>query len=539
METQTETKTESKTEETAQKSKKKLLLIILLPVLAILLAVGGLLSWKSLFRGESQFDKNAKGQKVQPVVGATKTAKTIKSADGGTIQLEKSTLALEKDALPATKEITVAKIDSIGGMDSSWRYVSGVQLGPDGTELDKLSTLKMEIPASANKDEIMGFSYDAGGKDFHLYPMKVEGQTANFNLTGFSGYGILILKDQNKYPDKPSTIQAQAEQYIEAISVDSQKRTGGIDTDASRRIKNILLGWYKSSVKSQLKDAETDDSKLEAALSEMKAWLIFTHSYFADADVPEIEEAKNMAAIGVKNASEKASKACSTQKDPTQATKLMRYYKIAAGMLEGRGGLSSAKIQEMIKKCVNFELKINSKIEVTMGGVTTYVDASGAGHLAVGDNAKLTGSGEINVTRNQIADMIPCTSNVPETWKYNIPDTDLVASKESSKFSLQIDLSFPSNSLVYECGASIRKHVDDASVTDPNAAWDFYIYHMDEMLCEPNDVMNSYLLTDWQMGAPGSGVFATKKYDRTISPYPGVPVSVKENTTFELIHTPK
>ncbi len=492
-----------------------------------------------------QFVSGASGLQVTPVIEPTGETKEI-SAAGGDVQLDLTAsatakLALPAEALPGIHTIAINKISAITNLPAGMEFVSGVAVGPDGTLLDKPATLELTLPPDQLTDQIVGFAFSADGKEFHLQPIKLADGLVTMQLTGFSGYGVLVLPDNTTTPPAPTTIEMQAKQYIASIVLTSGKKTGSIDSDHLNKIKNILSGWYNSSVKPNLTVAINDETTLDAAVHEFISWQAMVQWFGLDSSFKsEIDQALNDIAMALNNASAKASKQCTAEKDPTQAVKLLHYSKMVQLLgLEGKAGISSDKINQQIKDCVNFELKITSNISSTASDVTTEVEASGTGAITFQDNMKLVGNAEVTVIRNQTVSMKPCTSNVPETWQINIPEFDLVTANTGAKFSLPIDLSLPvGDSLVWECGASLRDIVDDASVTIPISAWDFVLLHDDERVGELGE-STSYLLPDWEMIGQGD-VFAKKVYSRSINDPFGIgPITYHEKTTFELIPTPK
>ncbi|MFA6475322.1 MAG: hypothetical protein WCV88_03945 [Patescibacteria group bacterium] len=528
---------------------KKILLPLIIVAVIVLLGVS---VWMLYFRNPDTitndnniFQSNAQGLQVTAEVDPAGVTQDISSA-GGEIQLDSSTdaaatLNLPEQALAGTESISLNNINTLTNLPSGMEFVLGVVVGPDGTLLDKPATLTLPVPAEQSAKNLVGFSYSGDGKDFQLYPISQDNNVATLQLTGFSGYGILVLPDNTTTPPAPTTIERQAKQYIASIVLSSGKKTGGVDSDHLGKIKNILTGWFNASVKPNLTAAVTDDSKLDAAVHEFISWQATVQWFGLDSSFQtEIDKSLNDIATAINNASAKASKQCTTDKDPTQAVKLLHYSKMVQLLgLEGKAGVSSDKINQMIKDCVNFELKITSHISMSAYDTISEIEASGTGTISYQDNMKLAGSAEVTVTRNQIVTMKPCTANVPETWTLTIPEFSIVTANTGSKFSMPLDLSLPvDGSLVWECGASLRDLVADASVTDPNNAWEFALLHDDERVGALGDP-TSYVLPDWEMIGKG-GVFAKKVYNRTVNnPFGIGNVTYQEQTTFELIPTPK
>ncbi len=513
---------------------KKLLVIILSSVVVLLVA--GFLVWKFAFVKSTPFDKSAKGLQVSPVI-STETANKLIDQTGGEVDLSVngtiSKLILPAKSVSGSTSIEIKKISSISGLPGGMDLISGNELGPDGLWLDMQADLKISLTSEQLSKKLIGFSYSGSGADFRFYPMKIVGGEATFKLSGFSGYGVLELKEDKAAPAAPSTIERQAQQFIANIVREGQSQSGGISSDQTNRIKNILTAWYNTSLKGNLKEAETTPDKIDSALHEYKSWLTMVQLFgLDDSFKSEIEVSMNSLALSIKNASAKASKVCTDQKDPNQASKLLRYYKISELMgLDGRSNLKSSDIQDMTKKCVRFKLTITSK-QISGGSIDKgSVEASGEGAIVLDDSMQLTGSGQITVSNYFMNTTMPvCHGNAPEVWPFTIPSFSLSQSG-TNKLSLPFDLGTPNN-VVYDCSTDL------VTVTEPNSAWIFDLAHQDE-LQSSSETVGNYLLKDWEIVGKGE-VFARKVYNRTVTPSQGMGMlTIQEQTTFELIHQPQ
>ncbi len=154
----------------------------------------------------------------------------------------------------------------------------------------------------------------------------------------------------------------------------------------------------------------------------------------------------------IKNASEKSFNSCTKDKDPDQAAKILRYKKIMKFLpIEGRKGLKDSYLDGMVEKCVRFKLTIKSDITWYSGYTTTLAEASGDGFILLNDSMKLTGSGQVVNTCYETLGLPDRTGNIPEVWKFDIPEFDLVTSATGPKFNLVVDLHATESSLVYAC----------------------------------------------------------------------------------------
>lgn len=511
-------------------------------VIIIIAAAGGFAIRHFVFVKDSQFESNAKGTQVTPVIGSEKADKTIDES-GGEIDLVSgdvtSKLTLPEKAVSDSTSIEMKKIDSILGMPQGMGFISGVEFASDDTWLYTPADLQITVPSNQSLEKLIGFSYATGGKDFRFYPMQISGNQATFKLSGFSGYGILVLENETAAPEPPSTIERQAQQFIGRIVLEGRNKSGGLNADQTNRIGNLLDAWYKASLKGVLKDAEGNPDKIDSALREYKSWLVDVQLFgLDDRFASEINASLNSLALAIKNASDKAGKACTDEKDPVKATKLLHYYKITERLgLDGRSGLKSSDIQELVKKCVSFEVTIKSRM-VSGDQYKSSVDAEGEGTITLGDDMKLSGSGQVTVTDYHMdIDGESCTASTPEVWPFTIPPFSLTEGG-SNKLSMPFNLEEPPD-VIWECGEKIRELTGgdpNSGVWSEGTAWDFDLTHQSETV---DNIPVHYLLQDWDIAGSG-GIFARKVYDRTVNiPLGFMNLPIQEQTTFELVHKPK
>ncbi|MFH1236334.1 MAG: hypothetical protein V1685_05370 [Parcubacteria group bacterium] len=522
-------------------------IVVIIVIIVILLLASGW--WWFFYRTGDETNTNGKtntntvvtnaiGLQVEPTVQSEGVTKDL-TTTGGEISLDlannKAVLTVPEDALTTLTSLGMKEINSITGMPAGFEFLSGIEISPDGTQLERPATLTFDIPQDQASQKLIGFAYSSGGEDFQLFPLKINGAKVTLQLVGFSGHGILVLKDDQATPPEPSTIEKQAKQNIARIAAEG----AGIDEGQQNRIKNILRGWYNTSVKVNLAAAKTNADKFEAAFREFFSWKWMAEFFQLDGSFQaEIEQSYDDIAAAIKNASSKAFKDCQELQDPNKATKLFRYLKIIDLLgLDGRAGLDKEAIAEMAEKCLVFELNITIGDAYGSPEGMSEVDGEGSGSIAFQDNLKLSGSAEVTITRNQTVGLLPCTSNVPETYTVNIPEFSLATSTSGNNFSLLIELGSAPADLVWECGASARQYDPEATITDPNPAWMFDFLHEDERVEIKGDFA-SYLLKGWEI-VNDKGVFARKVYNRTKNNPFGLGATFKENLTLELIHKPK
>lgn len=476
------------------------------------------------------FTTNAKGLKVIVNTEPTGISKTI-TESGGEVKSAALTLKIPNKSIQDKQTVSVKKIISIKNLPKGAQFLSGADITPNGIKLDKSASLSLSLPAAKQNLKLIGFSYSADGKDFSFYPAKMSANTATFKLSGFSGYGILILKDDNVTLAPPSTIEKQAKSFIAAIAKKAALNTGGLSEDALSKIKNILRGWYNASVKPNLESAIDDPNKIDSSVHEFLSWKA-TAEFFGldDSFKDEIYTSLDTIAEAIKKASEKAYKLAVKDKDPEQAVKLLRYAKLVQLLgLDGRAGVSSDKINDMVAKVLNFELKIKSRIITASQGAKKTVEASGQAAILFQKNMKLAGRGEVRATKYRLNSTVG-KSNVAEVWDINMPEFSLGVSKAGSKFSLLVDVIPRHDDIVWDLSTKL------VTVTDANSAWSFDLLHLDELV--DSSKPGTYLLKDWQMLGKG-GVYAKKVYNRSKPDQFTGMSTYQEKTTLELIHKPR
>jgi len=220
---------------------------------------------------EALFEEITDPMRVSVILSQVGASKEM-DGQGGTIQVNENTdfqFTLGKDTLETMKAISLTPIQSIGGLDSAWTFIAGVQLTPDGTTFASAGKLTISIPEGFRNKKLTGFSYEGDGKDFSFYPITVSDGMAVFDVYGFSGYGLVSVEDFEAVPPKPSSIEKQAKQYLAAIL----RESAGLDDVLLKRIENILSAWYETSVKPKLDTAERDSDGIRDAGREFMSWL--------------------------------------------------------------------------------------------------------------------------------------------------------------------------------------------------------------------------------------------------------------------------
>lgn len=127
----------------------------------------------------------AQSQIVQPVGGTVEA-----TGQDGTFFL----LEIPEGALLLPTPITMTPVLHAEGLPGTSTMVATVQLQPEGLQLHQPATLTIQPPNPPPETETYGYAYAATGNDAHLYPVRGDSNSVEFQLSHFSGYGILRIK---------------------------------------------------------------------------------------------------------------------------------------------------------------------------------------------------------------------------------------------------------------------------------------------------------------------------------------------------------
>ena len=128
---------------------------------------------------------SAESQIVQPGGGTLEA-----TGQDGTFFL----LEIPEGALLQPTPITLTPVRSAEGLPGSSTMVATLQLQPEGLQLHQPATLTIKPPSPPPETETYGYAYAATGDDAHLYPVRGDSSSVEFQLSHFSGYGILRIK---------------------------------------------------------------------------------------------------------------------------------------------------------------------------------------------------------------------------------------------------------------------------------------------------------------------------------------------------------
>ena len=129
----------------------------------------------------------------------TTAQEEIIQVSGGTLEAtgpDGSVFVLEipTGALLAPTHIRMTPVNQVEGFPGSGRMVATVQLEPEGLQLYRPASLSIQPSTAVSESETFGYAYAGSGSDAHLYPVQGDSSNVQFQLSHFSGYGILYIK---------------------------------------------------------------------------------------------------------------------------------------------------------------------------------------------------------------------------------------------------------------------------------------------------------------------------------------------------------
>lgn len=459
---------------------------------------------------------------VVPKLGSDTVTLTV-SAKGGELTLaDETTITFPAKSIMDNQVVTATKLESIGNLPTGYQLVSGIELTP-ATELYATAKILLPLPTGTDTAQLVGFEYTEGGTDFFLTPLKIVGQTAELTINGFSGHGVINIGDSSQLPPAPSTIEKQTQQSLSSIGRGQEELT----SDDLSVIKNLLTVWFDTSVKTTLeKAAGADDASVDGAVHEFVSWLSLVQFYGLDNElISQENKGYTLAATALKSASDKAYARCVSDKDPAAAARLLRWYVLTELMgLDGKNGLTAQMIREHAKQCVNFELKITSEFNNSVGQKYT---ATGSVALSIDDDLVISGEGRIEQTLYKFDDNTQvCTPSAPVIFPIKVPGVIFDASADAG-VSVYFEIGEPENGDPdYFCPFG----EEDERLT-LHGLWFTWITAFDEAHAGEFIGDYGYLIKDFDVLGSG-GTYAQKTYNGSVG-------DQREHTTFELLHQPK
>ncbi len=545
----TVSKVAEKVPEVPAKPKSKKLKRIILGILALGILVGGLFVYDKFFGLPVLFISSKKPTTVTPKIGKIATAQNVSGQNGGTVTLNGAkgvyNLNFPPESLMKGERVTAQEISSLKGLKIGWKFLGGVQVGPDSAMFARPANLTFKTQSTS--DNLAAFSYDADGKDFHFIPADFKDGLATISVFHFSGFGVIDLGSGRPQAGEPSTGHLRYE-AAKAVIVNeaAAENEGGIEeNDAyAQRLYNLLHAWYAATVKPRLTSAINSGDGADGAVLEFIQLKAHTQEIPGGEEnlSAEITEGMNLSAQAIKAGLEKASKKCVSERDASQAAVMIRLMALAEmDDFQGRiPGITDDEITKRVKNCANFKLTMKSTVSTDIEGHIYSDSAEGEGVLTVSDDLKLSGEGKITVTDMQ-AWLMSCVWN--ETDNFKVEDVQLTfRGDKKAEMTIQI---WP-NEDSYTCVNADDTFTSTGTNTGP--WWGAYANaHDDET---PSFASDMFTMKDWEI-INQNGVYARKSYDRTRYPSQtpwwlkailkllGGEHPMSDQTTWELIHLPR
>ena len=176
-------------------------------------------------------------------------------ADDG-LRIELSTLSVSialqaseggalEPIVPPLMQIT--RIASLAGLPEGIEFVAGAQMEPSGWRAYYPAMFTLSLPPGTSVADLIGFSYEGEGDQFHLYPASISeayssdaGPTVYMYLNHFSGFGVLRASPEAAAAmGAPEPLSLQAEHALAQLSDQDLSGAPG---------RAILQDWYTQGV---------------------------------------------------------------------------------------------------------------------------------------------------------------------------------------------------------------------------------------------------------------------------------------------------
>jgi hypothetical protein len=519
---------------------------------------------------------------VAPVLNSNVTASAELDSFGGTLALTNAsgyvfTLNVPPGALDWPETITMTDVASIGGLPLSGGLRAAVDLQPEGLTFNLPARLDIMFPTPLNTNAVLGFSALSGGQEFALDYLSISNRTVSLNLLHFTmggageGTGSDAQAQSQNTPDDP---MAAADQETEA----ARQECLLADCDPSshsEELRKLYVQYADQTVLPKLKQAGQDpsDAVLDDAIYTWLEWLrklqlleLAEGSTGEDQSGSELGKrmirATGLASKAVSNGITKACQDCLNH-DIWRTARMLSLGRLAQLL----GWDYDNKVFECIRKCLVFELKIESEIvdRAPNGMFMTHTKAT-AKLKPMGSDAgeqewaqivlkMFTGTGTWDITEVQNEAGCPITS-APSSGRIVLPVVKIHLYKERTSYipgkGKLVSYVFDPDLEVNLC-ASLSLMPGEGRVihcpkVGPQPVGDFFgpfflgLHASEYVFPQPGSLEADVLgggpvvrMKGFQQSGAGNVIFA-KPYFKTDTDGESV---VTENTLVELRHTPK
>lgn len=393
-----------------------------------------------------------------------------------------ATLTVPAGATKTNVDVRVTPIRSAAHLPLK-SFVAGVQLDPDGLQLEQPATLTIRV-AKVPKGRLVGFTYSGKGRALHPYPVKRSGNVLTFRIGHFSGYGA------------------------------------GIESDPGRIALVQTMLAEEQSIGASLLAAGPSGLVSSGALYRYQAWMTAALAYPELAPFRQV--LRTMAEQAFRAATQQARASCNALHQLGPVFDMFRAIGFARSI--GVGDVVDPAAELNLKECLGFELDFDTTITWAADGgqVISHVQA-----MKVPLDWTNNWSGQlpldyVSFSFPEPADCsmvldphgeAPFTASIPLMGDFQLPVSD------SARIATEVDVGQAGETITITCpnGPSIT--------STPHYYEGIYVFH---------DFKPTFRIADWSL--VGGPVFATRDYNQTFNGGEG---TITQATHFVLRHVPR
>jgi len=321
---------------------------------------------RKFFRARFGHDRpNPNPVLVRPALAANRFVEELTYTNPVSLSLTNdSGIVLQLDvpanALAQPERIRMSLVQGIADLPLN-SLLWAVEFQPDGLSLLQQGTLTVTFPAGIPADAV-SFAYGTEGRDCHLNPaLSLNGKVV-LPIQHFSGagQGQGTKKQAADLSNRPPCLPMYAgEAEVAAILQDTYPAPAPPEL-----LQAVMKQWFDQSVLPNLKKAEKDDASLDAATTEFLRWS-YLNRLLCLGDWNET--GRQSLARGMANAINKSQARCASNFDPGEMAVMIGRDRQA--LLLGLeqylpDAFDSPKVLDRVSRCLQFELKLDSIIDV-------------------------------------------------------------------------------------------------------------------------------------------------------------------------------
>ncbi len=312
---------------------------------------------------------------------------------------------------------------SVSGLPFEDPAPVGVRLEPEGLIFFKAVSLEIQ-PASIQEGlEWVGFGSDTGGQDFHLQPSVKQDGMLHLSLAHFSDYGMAQARKEEvrrlvihiRHPLLKTMLWIRSQQLVDLVD----DPTAQLDA-----ITQALGQWFDNSILVRIQNAAVFDDRLDAAVGEFLSWknwvedldlVLDFNGKLKDNLEDKLIKGLDALAVAFKNAFEKSSERCTSNKDPEEGFRMYRYGLVATYLqLWGRSGLDQNEAKNLLTACFKFDYLFRSKVVIQTDKGTKTSQVMARIPLKIDESGDLDYTGGILTEKGPLTFEINTLSNIPD-----------------------------------------------------------------------------------------------------------------------------